>query len=673
MRYFLLLITLALPVHAQTWTGVPAPSQAPGFAFQPVGSNYTWSYPFDRPSPAGTYRFRNAIVGKDGHRIGAWSQPLTVTLKSGWQVYGDCGNQLPWADDVGMAWKVECVDITESGDFRNGTEHYLATSYEVNSVTPYSASGPEPLPLYLMWQRFFTTRTLAAGGAHTVADPPQMVFSQFPNEACQIAYCRVTETGETALSPAITYTPTAIPGMTPAETVQIQLSLAEPFPQGSLGYHMYVKFTGGSWQRIPAPHCLGTPSTVDDWLWQWWDMQPRLLRTVPNAPVHQAAVTPQSRLCDLQIKLKEETGDITVPAGVVYETYCPVIDEWRVDNATAMTFYRQIKSANQGKWGIKAQTSQSGHTYWPALCIYNIESIWRGVTVNSTGSAAVCFADWSGGQSFGVRFVECSFHSIHPVYTTAGVMVNRRCSGGGEGSNGGGHTASELSFEFCKFSAMIPIWLAGQQTANCRFQRAYAHCSYYDRRASSVYLACGNQVRFVDGLFAECPQGGSVFRGAIYPMLLKGDDLWVDQSFNCLIEAAHVPITIKLVGGKLNCWKGLNDQVTLIRLIDQPASMSKVAFTDIAVQSDYSPFTVDAINPHYNLLELRFEDSYLANAVTLREPTKAQNQSRASALYPVQAFPTIPTRPVPGLQVSATSTVNSLTDQRKVTRVNWMK
>lgn len=661
-RLLVALLLLPSSLFAQTWTAVPPPKQPLNFVS--AGSNYTWSYPFVSPSPAGTYEVSNAIVDKS-HRVGAWSQPARITVKSGWQLYGGSWNQPPTSDEAGVAWKIKCIAVNETADFRNGSEHYLQTSYEVNSVAPWSGSGPEVMPLYLMWQRFMTIGKLSVGLKPAVpATAPSVVASGLLNTACEIAYCRVTETGETALSPPCQYTPPILPGMVRAETCQIQFTISEPHPQGTIGYHVYFRPVSsdmgipisGSWQRLPAPHCYGDPATPDDWLWQWWDLQPKVIRTVENAPIHKAAEKPQSRLCDLQLQLMQRTGNITVPAGVTYETYCPVIDEWR-NEGIFYTFGRTIKAADGGEWQIKQQASLNGHTQWPSVAIYNQYSAWSGVQ----SSGKLSFGDWSGGQSFGVQFANCQFSS--------GALIHPRSAG--SSLNLGGHTASELEFTNCTFAGEVPIFIGGQQSANIRFNRTHCHSNSTTRKGSGVYLESGNQVRFTDGLYIECPQGSSVFRANIYPAQLLVDDIWVDGGFYCFLETSHTTAQVKYRGGKLNCWAhNEHEELTLARLIDPPPALSRLIFEDVQVQFNFTP-AIDVISPHYNLCELRFTDTALADVTWLREPTKAQEQSMANQLYP-WGYPAVPTRPVPGLRLSSETSVNSLTNRAKVQRESWI-
>lgn len=642
-----------------TWTAVAAPAQPLNLYRQET--YLTWRYPFDIAIPAGTYEVCNAVVDRS-HKVGAWSQPATLQLQSGWQLYGGVRNQPASMDEVGLAWKVKCVSVTETAPFLNGSEHIFQTTYETNSPAPFSASCPEPKPLYTYWQRFITPELLTYGGRHqTVAAPPDVVASQFPNQPCDIAYCRVTERGETPLSPCL-----HVPACTgPASDTQlVSMTITEGHPQGTLGYHLYARFgSKGTWQRLPAPHCLGTPAQPDDWLFQWWDLQPKALRTVSNAPTHSPATAPESRLCLLQTKLAQTAGSIDVVPGTIYQTYCPVIDEWRTGPDT---FWRTI--GGQGRWQINQNPSLNGYSYWPAIGVYNQYSIWQNLKVTGNGSAGVAFADYQGGKAFGVQFRDCEFVLDSPFpYLSAGALVHDRCSGYYYG-----HTASELNFTNCKFNAHIPIWIAGTQTANVRFDRTHCYTAYLDRRTSAVYLECPNQVRLAGGFYTECPMGGAIFRSHAWPGKLLVDDIWVDQGFNCLVEQSHNQISFKLRGGKLNCWtQNPTDRPSLLRLIDNPISTSQFVLHDVVPQYNFQGLGMDLQSCHYSLLDVRFEDTAVADVAAIREPTREQEQAATDLVFR-GVVPAVPVRPPLGYTVIPNVlSLNSLTNTGTTARIGW--
>lgn len=332
MRYALSVVAMLLsmlPVFAQTeyWSTVPAPKTAPavyqtGFA---QNSDYTWKYPYQRPTPAGVIRVRNAIVDSDGG-IGEWSEFAELTVKSGWRLWGGSWNQPVVEDASGIAWQLEIVSIEAKDDweynpYKPGRIAYLYTgwggSYYKNTLAPTSSHSPYLEQLTEdAWSSYTVERFGKKGRYATVSKPPIVVAASIPNKTYQLAYCRKAETGETDLSPPYTYTPSPLPdGTFPAEASWIRCVIHEYHPQGTLGLHFYRRemlkpASGtdppiwGEWRRLPDAECYGTPDKPDDWLWPIWKRQCLMLRYVDNAPVHTPVANPQSRLTKLHRLLR---------------------------------------------------------------------------------------------------------------------------------------------------------------------------------------------------------------------------------------------------------------------------------------------------------------------------------------------------------------------------------
>lgn len=667
MRSLLAVLLWCSSLQAQTWTAVAAPTQplVSGFQLeQSQLSNHTWLYPFTMPAPAGSFEVSNAIIDRS-QRLGVWSKPKPIIAKSGWFLYGGSWNQAATSDDAGIAWRVKVISVTdfEYNPLKAGSEHYFyvgwSGQYLTNTVAPYSFTIPRLQELKQDPRRLFRLGMLQPGGRNTVVAPaPDCYASNLPLVPMDIAWCRVTETGETQLSPSFSFVPPAPhAGWTQAETCELPFGLQEQHPHGTIGYHVYVRLLPEkNWRRVPAPHCYGEPSTVDDWLFQWHDRQPKVHRLATNAPVHSPAAAPRSRLNTLQLALKNTADNVQVAANAVMDATCPVIDEWR---ASPPTFGRRVSSKDGGKWSIRQQPSQSGHKYWPVLAIENSYSQWVGLEVQGNGtSAAVSFGDFSGGQAFGNQFERCNFFApASGTGFTCGVLVDAKCTG-----QFGSHTASELSFRDCQFNGLIPIWLGGNQTANVRFDRTHASSfAGNDRRASAIYLECPNQVRFTGGLYTDCPNGSSILRASTYNAKLIADDIWVDQGFQCLIEACGVAFDVKLAGGKLNV-RGAGP--VLARMIDQHY-LSKLLFSDIDVQLDPGVAGLSVINGSYNQVELRFTDTYLSEAVTLREPSKDQTSALLKTIFYDSSLNATDV-PVPGMKLNVPSVSTSVTNQATV-------
>lgn len=693
IRSLAALLLVCSYAHAQTWTPVPAPTKAMVAGFQLEQSqlsNHTWLYPFNQPTPAGTYKISNCIVSKN-QTLGAFSEECTLTTQSGWYLYGHSWNQPVSSDDAGIVWKVKVVTSTPQFDytpFFPGSEHYFYVgwggTYPVNQIAPYSYTLPRLQELKQDSRRVFRMNMFTVGTRNQyVAPAPVCVASNLPNVPMEICYTRVAEFGETAPSPSYIFTPpTPHDGWTVAETCELGFGIQEQHPQGTLGYYVYVKLQGGNWQRVPAAHCFGTPTAVDDWLWQWHDRQPTIRRIVPNAPTMTPAKIAQSRLNTLQLSLKNGNGNVVVAANAVINTTCPVIDEWDIGPFpyNAPSFGRRICSADGGKWKIVQQPSYAGHKYWPVLAVENSYSTWVGAEVQANGgSAAVSFGDFSGGQAFGNRFIDCNFYTTP---STTGIVTAFLIDAKSTGQYGS-HVASETKLYNVKANGDICFWIGGQQAANFRANETNMTCTGNGRQFSAVYLECPNQVIFSNGFNVDARYAGAVFRASSFNAKFLGDGIWADQQFSCLSEACGVSFDFKLNGGKLNV-RGSNP--VLARLIDTH-NISNMAYSDIDVQPDPGVTGIDVINGSYNLAGLRFTDTYLSEFTTLREPTKDQTTALLRIIMYDPSMNATDT-PLPGMKLSIpnvsspvggfapTATdqsivFNSLTGRQQVKRANW--
>lgn len=689
VRMAVVLLALLMPAFcfSQTWTTVPAPTKPLAAFFdeeQSQISNHTWLYPFTQPTPAGVYEVSNCIIDKS-QKLGAWSQPKTISMQSGWYLYAHSWNQPVTSDDAGIAWRVKVVTSTPQFEYTPyfpGSEHYFycgwSGQYPANQVAPYSYTLPRLQELKQDSRRLYRLNLFQTGGRNTTVAPAPVCYgSNLLNVPMEIAYSRVSETGETELSPSYVFTPpTPHEGWVVAETCDLGFGIQEQHPQGTIGYHLYVKYSGGVWQRLPAPHCFGEPATPDDWLWQWHDRQPAARRTVVNAPTHQPSANPRSRLNSLQIGLKNGAGNVQVSGNAAINAYCPIIDEWRSSPAT---FGRRIAAADGGKWKINQQQSQSGHRYWPVLAIENSYSQWVGVEVQANGgSAAISFADFSGGQAFGNRFIDCNFYT-QPSTTgiVTAFLIDTKSTG-----QYGSHTGSEIKCYNTKGNGDVVIWVGGQQSANIRFSESNFTCTGAGRQCSAAYFECPNQVVFTNGLNIDARYAGTVFRASTFNAKLLADGIWVDQECACLIEACGVGIEAKLNGGKMNI-RGASP--VLARLIDQH-SPSRITFSDIDIQPDPGVAGIDVVNGNYNAVELRFTDTYLSEFTTLREPTLAQTTALLRTIMYDPSYNATEI-PVPGMRLSipqqvsplaatgptqdASLVFNSLTGRQTVKRANW--
>lgn len=628
-----LLLLFALPVHGQTWTTVTPPTDVTLFKLR-SDTNTTWKYPFDRGCPAGEYEVSNAIVDRS-QRVGAWSKPAKIVAKAGWFLHTAPWNQPTTRDDVGIAWRVKCLTVEHpGGQFVPGAEiSYSSNMQPLFTIAPHSGDGPYLQRLANNWNDYRPLTALKDGGRNTFEAPPPPAYpSNFPNKKVEVAVCYVTETGETALSKPLTV---SAEGGTDVRIVSLGMMDYHP-PQGVIGYHVYYRLDdgNGNWLRMPAPHCHGTPTTPDDWLFQWYDSQPVLSRIVDNAPTHAPVANPQSRLNAIQLALKNENGDVVVEPGILgprtYDCFCPVIDEYGPGSNKGG---RVIGTYESRRWNLAQQTSQSGHTYWPIVVVANQYSTWQGVRVKGERGASAAltyFSGLSGGQAFGNTFDACEFRTqLNAAGVTFGMYISSRCS-----RWPGDHTASEQLYADCTFSGEVAIGFEGNQTANMQWARTYALC-YGTRRGCVVWSAIPSQYDFTGGLFADC-YTGSVFRT---PWMIKAnvDKIWIDQGFDHLVDAGPVnSVTMKFGGGKLNAWGQLPN---LARIIEAQTPTTLV-FDTVDVQMNTQPFALLANGGQYNFFDFRFNLTNLADLAVVREPTEQQTASewpkfmRADGAYP---------------------------------------
>jgi hypothetical protein len=653
------LLLMLSSVHAQTWTAVTPPSDAQIFKLRSE-TNVTWKYPFDAGCPAGEYEVSNAIVDRS-QQVGMWSKPTRFTAKAGWTLYAAPWNQPTSRDDVGIVWKVKCISVVQPAvAFQADAEISYSSNMQPHyTIAPYSGDGPHLQRLSNSWQDYRPLNALKYGGRNTFeATTPPAYPSSFPNVSVEVGVCAVTETGETSMSPTVTFPDE---GLGDVRTLYLGM-MNYQWPQGTLGYHVYFRRTGQDeqWQRIPAPHCYGIPTTVDDWLFQWYDSQPVLSRVADNAPTHSPVANPQSRLNAIQLALKNENGDVNVPAGVKeYDCYCPVIDEYGPGSNKG---FRSIGTEGKRQWKLIQQTSQSGHTYWPMLVVANQYSTWKNVKVvgqRGASAALTYFSGLSGGQAFGNMFYDCHFGTnANPAGCTFGVYVSDRCS-----RWPGDHTASEQKYRDCYFYGEVAIGMEGNQTANIQFERTYAN-SFGTRRGCVVWSGIPSQLDFVGALYADC-YTGSVFRT---PWMLKCsvEKIWIDQGFDHLIDAGPVNlVTMKFTGGKLNAWGSLPN---LARIIEAQ-SPTTLVFDTVDVQMNTQPYDMPANSGQYNFLDLRFNLTNLADIVVVREPTEQQTASewvrflRTDASFPAG-------RPALGYKLTVPSTALTIPSQTIQQRIN---
>jgi hypothetical protein len=610
-----LLLSLAPIFGQEYWSTVPAPIHAPTI-YQAAfieNSDYTWLYPFTEPTPGGVIRVRNTIVDSNG-KLGAWSEPKELTVKSGWRLWAGAWNQPVIEDASGIAWSVEVVSIErdfQHNPYKPGYKGYFYTggsggSYKENTLSPVSSHSPYLQHIAEDQWRYYTLDKFPTGGTWTTVSPaPMVIATNVPNEVFEIAYCRVTETGETTLSPGHIYLPdVGMPaGTTHADSCYLTAYLSEYHPQGTLGLHFYrrkqltpeipatettpaVPATWGEWKRLPDMECYDTPSIPDHWLWPIWKRACFIRNYVEDAPTHQPAANPQSRLTKLHRLLRGDPvkdkdvqleyfrlpdkivprtveiiafgipvavpngqvdvvaqydpehvaivngeptlirairGNVIVKPGERFAVHCPVIDEWgNGDSGTT-------GAPPDQKFNRRIRASDFGEWFIDQQPSQSGHKSWPVMLIHNSHSR------WSG--------VKVSANGgdalVYSDYSGGQAFGNqfRECTFSAPMSPGGrvtvgiridhacsnNHHPSEQLFSDCYANGGIGAILGGNQAANLRFGRMHINSYATDSRGSVFYLENPNPISMSDGIFCDAFINGA--RGVIFRAAVYGATL----------------------------------------------------------------------------------------------------------------------------------------------------
>lgn len=667
------------PVQWERQEIVPAPTQAP--IFQDARHPYQWSNhswngdPFIWPFPGGTYEIRNCSVDKT-QKAGAWSQPAIVTVQSGAQFWCGGWNLPPLQYEAGVVWKCKVVSIDpEDADhgLNPGDEFHLGYGIEHlqgGNTSPFVACDPELMKLARQAPYNYNLSRLTFGGDYqTVAPPPVVVATSIPNRRFRVAYCFVAENGETALSPPTPWSdPATQPGWGQAKVVEFQLNIRNYFPQGCLGYRVYLQMENDSepWRRLPASHCHGVPASDDDWLFQLWDRQPLCWTYRADAPVHAPVVQPKSTLTGLHLALKE-TGwfpwnpvscDIVVEVDKI-NISCPVHDEWgSFGTGHPFKFGRKIMSANMREWYI-IQTPTGSSRYWPVVHVSNSYSRWWFCTMQGNGaSAALSYDDMAGGQTFGNKFWETKM--MAGTSTTCGglsygMIVSERSTG-----SRGNHTHSEGRYFDCTIGGDVCIKLGGNQTANINFSDTLSSCNSgtlsKGRRNTALWLLCPNEVRF-RGLWGADSFSGPLVYVSGFDAKLNCDHIWKDQLSSAVFECQTARrLDVEVRAGKFNLWSTPGYEPTLARFAHTYSAPSRISLKGVQSQYSYWPTTADVLSPRPHMAEMIFDQTTLSDQVALVEPNYSEWSSEWLATYFAWS-PVPPLPPIPGMHMTVPAQV----------------
>lgn len=725
--------------NEQEWSTVAAPTSAPvvyqtGFSHN---SDYTWFYPYKRPTPGGVIRVYNALVDSDG-KVGAWSEPATLTVKSGWRLWGGAWNLPVIEDYTGIAWKLEIVSINPGDDFQYnpyvpGYQGYLYTnwggSYLQNDILPVSAHHPylqqltEDAWRYYSLDKFATSTRLT-----TVYGPPIVVPASIPCEVYQLAYCRVTETGETALSPAYTFDLGTPPvGVYPAEASWLQCFIYDYHPQGTLGLHFYRRRktgenTWGPWERLPDAECYGTPSTPDDWLWPIWKRNVFLRSYVEGAPVHSAAATPQSRLSKIHRLLRSDpvkdqdllfdyfrgpdeivpvttdgsgnvtsfkvkptynseyvnvdangtplslkkmlVGDIELDPNERFTVYCPVIDEW--GNGDSGT------TGGAGQQKFFRSIRATGFSKWniDQQTSQSGHKSWPTLLIHNS------YSRWYGVSvmAAGGDALAYSDYSGGQAFgnqfkecrfeAPMGAGTRVTCGVRIDATSAPSHHPSEQLFTDCYTNGCVGLMLSGIQAANIRFDRLHNGSYAKDARGCSFFIENPNPLKFLNGCFADSYINNG--RGVIFRVAIWGATLQINDIW---IDQGFVRfIESNNAPTQLTMTGGkLNVRgvkPALGLLLGYQGFKSTWAISDVQIQSDPSTEAPRFISCGYRMAEPLLERTGLYNLI-VKEPGTTAATFMANRFSGAQLY----SRPETGYKRTVL-VPTSLTRQRTVPEIN---
>lgn len=620
---------------------VPAPTNAPVCA----NGIYSMVHPIyygNTTNPGGTIEVSNAIVDKS-QKVGSWSTPAVLTVTSGFQLFAKDYNQPPSKEGIGIIWRVKWTNVVDPF-YQVGLWPTLNRPYyytiQFGGVVPLQYRGSSanssspPSGGWLGLANPYHETEPTTGGVHTtVAPAPEVHATNVPQENGTLFYCYMTNSGETAASPTTVVSATK-PGSGAVGVIN-SVSRTARIPQGALGVHIYYNN-----KRVPAPHCVGTPSTPDDWLWPLDMYIFDIYRLDPNGPAHSPVGNPQSRINALQSAIMDTAGNVVVDRLFEMDLYCPIIDEY--DGTGGQKFKRTISTAGAGGWRLTQRKTVPGiavqqPTFWPGILIHNQYSTWHDLEIFMRwGSAGICTADYSGGQAFGNRFynVACIMSGWNPatdsdrspLWLTQGIRTTW-------GSAGSGHSASEIHCVDCKFNAMVPMWIEHNQSANWIFSRTHGYCGYNDRRACGAWIDTPNQITFDNGIYLECPYN-IIFHLGWSPFVYV-DRLWVDGGCTTVVEFSNYQAgSISITDAKLNLWSAAGVRPNLVRVVNASQNIP-VRFRNVSVQLNSGNSTVEIYSPYWNRMDVFFEDTILSDITVLREPTRAQTIARFNGSFVV--------------------------------------
>lgn len=276
----------------------------------------------------------------------------------------------------------------------------------------------------------------------------------------------------------------------------------------------------------------------------------------------------------------------------------------------------------RGRCPVEANAANNHATYWPAI-VTEGRGQWSDVNVIAKDdanpdkrmcSAALCFRDYSGGQSMACTFDRCIFtaRTDSTDYRTQAMRVQWEC----EGTQG--HTASELTFHDCTFSGTTCIWLEHNQTANVKFTgETYAQSFVNHRQCPAIWLNLPCQVIF-EKLYTD--SYGSILSLGWQPEVIIGY-IFIDQAHSCLIDCNNQqPGRVTINNGQINHRSPQAGLSTNLLRVPNSANVFPLHFANF--KSAEGPIRAVGVMP--NRIKLTADKSNILGITTIVEPTPQQ-------------------------------------------------
>lgn len=531
-------------------------------AYSPADEVYTY-----KPKPSGRFEVRNASVNRD-HRLSVISAPSTIITATSWSLRGIATNLPVDYDALGVYWFLTCIENTSPSPSFIAPGQTVSLGVQkvgrglghVKAKYPWSRLSPRYE--YLMYvDNVYPQSKVKQESAVGTAPPPPIITSQLRNLQSKIAMAWVYREGVSPMSPWLEVD--AVPGG--GQTVERSLLHTNPAPPGAIGYYIYIQFAGDTiWRRCAH---LGEMYMVDNHM-------PTITRTMVETFESVTPVPTHIKLDPLNTYLLNTNDDILISDGQVENITQPIIDGW---DASRVKYGRKVGG---GRLVIKPSPEYGDHHY-PALLIHNQRSIWERLKVDAEASSlkvGVAFADYNGQQAFGNVLNDCEFilAETGDYGPCTALRIMEECAGGG-------HSASELKINRCKFAATNPLWIEHKQTCNLMFHDCEMQANIRGEHASTAYcmawISTPNRVTFTGATHGDIPPGVvfNIDQGDVYV-----EHLFIDKGFVSFFDySGYLParLSVGYLAANVKTWPSIVNYDQAPNMVRQPSGM--VAVLDI--------------------------------------------------------------------------------------------